>query len=445
MARKRRPDILAIRKTMKRSSKAAANSEEGLAWKTLSGNMSYRLDESASDDRWIGLKVFVRSLRLALRGGECARTTGSGNTAILDATFSHAAFEPQYVEKQAGTMPKLFINKNVLARYLRPWIVLSAVEWFICSFPIIIRCMVLKKQRSNRALMIAEMAEIAALVHYCKVQQISHIYDFIPYEADSNLLTICLRAEGITISKLPSPGPLKLHNATTIADELLVCTQYHLEEVSRLPEIKAKRVTLWLPEYSFSYIDQYRNQNLVPTSKTIGFYSHGEWLRIRLGHAAHGLDILAAEEFALRCVADFIRANTDYQLTVFPHPREKKDEYILWTKEYYNSKLNGIPYGLADKNKKTALSFHEVDIAVSAYSTILFERLFCGYKMLVCNTGISGFPDAESPLANITFADQITFEKKIIQSSSEDSNEFFVGNRLEGYRYNEYPYFRSAK
>jgi hypothetical protein len=81
----------------------------------------------------------------------------------------------------------------------------------------------------------------------------------------------------------------------------------------------------------------------------------------------------------------------------------------------------------------TAHTFHHADVAVVAFSTIMFERLGCGYKTIIGNYSIPSFPMDGSPLENIVFRDSDAFRRLLKHALSVSRTEFFSKAGLSDY------------
>jgi hypothetical protein len=263
----------------------------------------------------------------------------------------------------------------------------------------------------------------------------------VPFFVDGNYLSLLVKSAGVKISKLPSPGPLKTHNHILLGTELLLSSQYQFEELALLPNIHIKEVKKWVPEYAFTYIDRYKEGQFVPPALTIGFYSHGGWLRKSQGHADDGLSIPDAEHQLLTDLSKFLEENKSFSLRIYPHPREKRPEIIEQTREFYAGYFKSSNFELAGPEVRTSMAFEQCDIGLAAFSTILYERLFCAFKTLIGNYGFPDFPHAESPLNNICFASFSGLEEKLLSASKQSQDDFFKDRGLAGYRYQDYPYF----
>ena len=186
---------------------------------------------------------------------------------------------------------------------------------------------------------------------------------------------------------------------------------------------------LWPAEQYHNYKVAYEDHPIAPRH-VIGFYSHGEWVRRKEGHADAGLGILENEMFLLVSLRIFLAKNIQFKLIIFPHPKERNHPEFS---AHYNSIFNETNYEIANFEMKSNLSFHRVNIGLMAYSTLLFERLAMGYKTFVGTSLKTNFPQTNSPLNNICVSSMLSLEKEILIAAEETDKEFFLRNELQNY------------
>jgi hypothetical protein len=415
--------------------------EEILAGKCLLENMSYRLDSSAANDRLVGFKETFRILKRMNSVGDCAHTVKSftkSNCAVLSGAFSNENVIIDYVSKSTGSSPDYFISRDFLGgkfangnKGLLSWIFFAISVSFSCFF---------SKNRANKALVIREVAELAWLLDFLTKNKITHLYNFFPYEKDANLIALGCKSQGIKTTLIPSSGPLRLHNHTMVADEVVFVTPYHYEEYDAILKgtILCDKILKWVPEKAFTYIDRYAGNSFEENKYVLGFYSHGSWLRSEQGHSSDGLNLLESEERVLRDLNKFLQEDPRFSVIVFTHPRERNASIIAQTEKYYSDRLPSGKFSLANSKTKTAEAFELVDIAVAAYSSIVYERLFCGFKMIIGTEGIDGFPMKNSSLEKISYIGYESMKSMLLQFSEMSKEEFFIQLNLIEYRYTSY-------
>lgn len=432
-------------RSYRRLRKAPADGLEATAWKALCEKVSFRLDNPPVFNALHGFKMIYRTLRM-MRSKLPYFTLLEGDTtiAMFGCNENQPLLEEEYIRRQAEKKPGIYIIKTRLASAFGTH--KKAMIWFCWyAFPIALRCAFISKNRGNHALHITLIAEQAALLHLLKSQNIRELFDFSPFLIDSNWSFLLNRNEKVTHTKIPSPGPLYTHNSTVFADRLILSSGYHLEELAHLKGLKCAAFDYWVPEAAFTYLDRYHPNFPQPKKKTIGYYSHGTWLRRKLGQSEDGLKIDDAESQLLSDLSVFLRDNEGYELIIFLHPKERKPAYKDDTHTFYQGSFAGMNYSYSEEGQRSTQSFDKVDMGLIALSTILFERLFCGYKTLIGSYAITNFPMEDSALNQIAFknADRLS---ALIQSTDDMSGDaFFAQPGLEKYRYDYYPYFGNTR
>ncbi len=241
---------------------------------------------------------------------------------------------------------------------------------------------------------------------------------------------------GIEIVKIPSEVPLALWNKKIVASTLVVCNAYQYEEIEAYKESMIfKKTEFWGPELILEVKDYYKNlekANDLSPEFGIGFYSTGGWLRKLLGHIDQGFSIEEKELKVKLALKDYaIKSNI--KLGIFLHPREKKKEFIEKTISHYKEIFEGVNYSFMPFDIPNNKLFNKVDLAVAFSSTIMFERLYCGYKCMFVPFGMEGFPLSNSPLKNVCIDSEKEFESKLSWLSKLSVEEYFSNNNLEVY------------
>ena len=415
--------------------------EEILAGKCLLDNMSYRLDNSAAKDRLVGFRETFRIVRRMNGVGDCAHAVKSfskSKTAVLAGAFSNENLIIDYVSKSTDSTPDYFISRDLLGGKFSNNNH-GFFQWLFFAFVLSFRC-IFSSKRANIALVIREVAELAWLLDFLKKNNIDHLYNFFPYEKDANLISLGCKKQNIKTTLIPSSGPLKLHNHTMIADEVVFVTPYHFEEYNSLLKdtIICDEILKWIPEKAYTYIERYAGNSFEDKKHVLGFYSHGSWLRSAQGHSSDGLNLLESEERVLKDINRFLIENQEFSVIVFTHPRERMASILTETEKYYSDRLPKSQFSLASTKTKTAEAFEMVDIAVAAYSSIVYERLFCGFKMIIGTEGINGFPMHGSSLQSISYIGYDSFKSMLLEYSEMSREEFFDKLNLSDYKYTSY-------
>jgi hypothetical protein len=415
------------------------NSDDwALAGESLLTFISFRFNDSSSSYFVLSLKVLKDSLRMIWKGTAkqpISISTNSAN-AIFDTSSNNLDLRKEYLSTYLKVESGLLCSKQDL---LFSKGIAYKLGFTLDLFLFYFRVFFVSNKKGkliNYALLTKEYLEVKNLVTILKQQRIEMVYDFANYEVDSNVLYLILKENGINVCKIPSCGPLQNHNSILLTDELVVSSGYHLEELVYLDKVKYKKLIKSYPEMATRYMHKYPEIPVVVDEnnlKTIGYYSHASWLRKKQGHSDNGLNILQGETSTLALIADFVFKNPTFKLIVFLHPREKKivdDAELL---SYYENILKGVNYEFAPFDLKTSESFDFVNVAIVALSTMLFERLFAGRKVLICKKGLSSFPHNDSKLGNISFDSSEQLYNLMMSNYSISDKEYIETNELNAH------------
>jgi hypothetical protein len=188
--------VYRLQKDIENELKLNSSSDRALAFKNLFHKSSYRLGADASLDRLIGLKMFKRLFRSSKVGYvKFPSENLKSDSAILDGGFKFYDLEVKYSDRFLSPI-KLFISKDNSSSF-RSWQLINQLRWGVRSLLIVFCSFLSKKERVNRALFIVEFAEIVNLIDALQMNKIKILYDFVPYEKDSDFLTLVLREIGV--------------------------------------------------------------------------------------------------------------------------------------------------------------------------------------------------------------------------------------------------------
>jgi hypothetical protein len=408
--------------------------------KCLLENISFQLPATAANDRLIGLREWYRNSKKIFSSHNATMdSNSSGRSAVLGGFMRQSEAIRNYIEFESGEKLRWYFGKAEWPEMPNVPKVSYWLKWSLACMPFVWKSF-FSTNRVNWALLIREVNDTTVFMYWLRKRDVQRLYDFLPYELESNWISLLCRQRGIETIKIPSSGPLATHNSILIADKIVVSSPYHLEELDIFKHsIRYKSLLKWGPERAMTYIDRYRFDKPTPHDSVIGFYSHASWLRLAQDHADVGLNIPEAEEKLLGDLFRYVQENKEFKLRIFLHPREKAEDMMEATKLYYNQKLGEGNYEFSDFHKSTTACFEDAGIAMAAFSTILFERLFSGYKTLIGNYGIPSFPLKGSDLNNICFSNYDRLCFLIETAKMESEAEFFKRNKLEDYLWSSYP------
>ena len=242
-----------------------------------------------------------------------------------------------------------------------------------------------------------------------------------------------LKKQHIYCNKIPSEVPLYFHNAYILSDELSTCFAYQNEEIDFFIEsMSIGKVSNWGPEHIISVLESKHESKI---ESPVGFYSSGIWLRSLKGNFIKDSMEEKIETQILKTLTEFVSKERLKPVVVFLHPSEKKSpEQINLTQAYYKKHfdLNFIEF--ADVNVSSNQQFDKVNVAVSFFSTIVFERLYMGHKTIVAPFhAYQEFPIPNSPIHKIIVRDSNSLMDLLNQSLQQSNINFFYKFNMSNY------------
>ncbi|MCU0435161.1 MAG: hypothetical protein MUC87_17015 [Bacteroidia bacterium] len=378
------------------SAAGKTSSQEALAGWCVLHKSTFRLPHQAAHDKLLPLRMLKRLLNCG--AGEKAVTTiegGEKHIAVFDNSATAQAMRVAHLKANTGLLPSIFISrKGLLGQPLSIGQKLSAVI-------IALRLLFMRGPQAQKALLLHEVFEAAALLRVLRGHGITYLHFYSPFEKDANALALLLRKHGVQVNKLPSPSLLGAHHQELITDTLSLGSPYQADELEAYRATHHfTHIQHFTPERWADYGHLYAAAPAAPPH-TIGFYSHAVWLREADGHQDSGFGDHTAEKEAVKALAAYLRTHKESELLIFLHPRERKPEFAERTRAHYDAAFGGISYRFSNSTKPGTAQFDAVDVGIGGISTILFERLFAARKTLFFPAGVSAFPQPQSPIAKI--------------------------------------------
>lgn len=331
-----------------------------------------------------------------------------------------------------GVSPSVFIRRDAMgARGAAAFI---AACFYILLWPWMCIWSLFAEHPRNVALLYTQWNEAMGLIKVVRELKLKYLYFYTPYETDGNALYLLLKKEGVTVNKIPSPNLLSIANQEMLSDVLTLTSPSQLDDLKRYENtISVSKTERWLPEFFPTYDAVYRDGRQTPPRNSIGFYSHGSWMRRATGVLGTDLGDIEAEEQLVVAFGSFLKAHPEFTCTVFLHPKEKKTERQEEARKYYDTHFGAGRYDFADLKVPGAKLFDTVDIGVGAFSTILFERLFLGCKTIFYPPGIRIFPASGAEIAALCCTSESELEALILQAAKQSTSEFLSALNLKKY------------
>lgn len=291
------------------------------------------------------------------------------------------------------------------------------------------------KDKAPYALLVKEILESYQLLRLCKKLKVKELYYFNIYEKDSNINALLLEKANIKVIKITSEVPLAIWNKRIIADKICLCNTYQFEEINYFKNTMFfKELEMWGPEKMMYVKNLYDRPLLIKSEqKTLGFYSTGAWLRKLNNDIDQGFNMTENEDLLKLYLKEYCYLRPEVKLQMFLHPREKKTDILNRTIEHYNEKFDGINFEIMNSINSTAESFHLSDIAVAFNSTIIYERLYFGFKSVLMPLSFKDFPIKNSSISNICVYTKKELFNKLDNSFALSQKTFFLNNHLTDY------------
>jgi hypothetical protein len=285
--------------------------------------------------------------------------------------------------------------------------------------------------------LLQEFIEIIQLQYLVKKHKITHLHYFCIYEREANMWAYILMNLSVYINKIPSEVPLRFWNKIIVSNELSTCFAYQKQEVEFYKETMFfDKLTSWVPEAYFEAPKRFLEKSplVINTEYKFGFFSSGFWLRHHMNNLDLGFNEKANEELILKALINY-SAQNKIKLQVFLHPLEKRKIYSQIVNNYYEKFIDNKTVFLADKNIKSIEGFDIIEIGISLYSTLMFERLVLGFKTIIAPWGYNDFPVPNSSFSNICSKSSDDFIELVDKNINLTPDEFFEQNQIEDFVY----------
>ncbi len=407
-----------------------------IALECLHENRSYKLPATTDQDRWLGFRVLKRTLTRIYNSQRIIQPKTAYDSIIISGTEKLNRHATQYVKRSAKVNEPLYLAKDSIS--LHSGSIIYILTFLLFGTWKAVEC-IFRSKKSNHALVISTVVEISLILYIVRETKINVVYDFVPYENDSNLLYLLLKKKNVTVCKIPSSNPLVTHHMKTLTDQIVLSNPYQLDEIERMRhEIYFTQIVHWPPEKAYVFFPTYSPSRPEVKRNCIGFYSHGEWLRKANNDADYGYNIGKEEVKILSYLRTYQQQHPDIKILIFPHPKELTPHNIEAAKSYYAQNLEGAQYEIFEHKDGTSMHFHEVNIAVCAFSAVVFERLFCGFKILISSNAIRKFPLPENAINNICFDNYEELSTLLNEYLNVSDMAFFEATQLTGFLHTQY-------
>lgn len=410
------------------------------ASESLHNRITYRFAISAPSDWLISFRIIkLIASNLFKRSNPIVFSTNT-QIAIFDVSKQIKERRIEYINRLSGENVKLFVSREDLISGAPVLLKFIFTIYLLFVSPFMVLHSLFSKNKLLVPYYLLCKMEALGMFFILKRNSITKLHFFCIYETDSNMLAYSLMNNGIKVNKIPSEVPLQFLNKTIVADSLSFCFRYQEEEYKAYQStIHVKHIQHWIPENSLSLEHLYISKERSTVKNTVGFYSSGMWYRKEIDT----MDLPNADEYErnlLSYLIEFTRENPSYKLIIFLHPIEKA--HIDRARQYYNS--FSVPFEFADLNVANAYLFKNADVVVSLYSTLVFERIFWGFKTIMFPLGQTNFPVQGSVFNNVCALTKNQLTEKLDFALKTEALDYYKNAGMTNYTYLEYKCFNNV-
>jgi hypothetical protein len=272
-----------------------------------------------------------------------------------------------------------------------------------------------------------EYIELVNLLKVLKKNDVKTLYFYSIYHKDSNLDSIAVQKMGIEVIKVTSLTPIKFWNSIVVAaDKLVLCDVNQFDEVETFKDtIQVKKIEVWGPENVTEVVGHYKEGNIYDINKNVlGFYSTATYIR-EMDGLLEQFNMKKNEDKVKLYLAEYLKSHTDVKLIIFPHPKEKQERNKVVVAEHYKGIFGGQNYIIYDSPLSSAECFEKCDLGVAMYSSVIYERLYFGFKCLMMPFGEEGLAIPGKAMANICAVNKDDFFAKIDAYKAQSTSEYF--------------------
>lgn len=397
---------------------------------------TYRYPKITLNDMFMTLRIYKRLFFSTLNKKKSFIHYNQFNGyAAFDGNINGAELRFNYLKTFDKQSPDLIISKDDLVSYIDFFTTLTSIVFLAFTFFPVFIISFFSKNKFHSPLIIKECLECFYLQELLLMHKIKKVNYFCIYERDANLCAYILMNSGFFVNKIPSEVPLVFWNQIIIANQLSFCFAYQQEEFDVFKKTMfVEKTNLWAPEQILNAPKRFLtpDSNEKKPTYDIGFFSSGNWLRTQLGDIDLGHNDKENEEIILRGLIEYSQQN-NLKLVLFLHPLEKRAEHKVASEVYYKEFLQFKNVSLADTTTSSIEGFDDINIGVSLYSTLMFERIYLGFKTILAPFDYDDFPIKQSSLNQICVHNIQQLYAKLDVNLKLTTIDFFETNHLKNY------------
>lgn len=293
------------------------------------------------------------------------------------------------------------------------------------------------KHSEKIALIPLELSESIILLSHLKESKSDYLYYFSAYEKDANWIALLLQKNGIVCHKIPSSNPVKNFYPMVIADKFSFTAPFQIYEYPALKHNwTVNEFEIWPNLGSQNLQNSLIEKKGEAPVNSIGIFTRGIWLRKKRGDNFLGVGEDVAEEKMLQYVREYLQNSDDIEkVYLLMHPIEKSNnQQYSESTTYYKNFFNGISVSFIDSDKPSYECFNSFDVGLASVSSVIFERLYCGYKCMMAPIDMKVKLYEDPDLENIIAHSKTEFFDKLEKVIRVKTKDYFSDYHLSKYR-----------
>lgn len=255
------------------------------------------------------------------------------------------------------------------------------------------------------------------------------VYLFRPYHVDVVMITAYLMRSQVHAVTIASSTPLWPAKTRLIGSTVVLCNPYQEFELRSYASMgRFGESVLWGPEDIGDLVRYSTRRPRERVARVLGVYTQGFWLRreLEIIKPDLGRAYSELEDTVLECTLKMVRDGLVTEVLLLPHPLERR--YLDRTLKHYSSIVaeRGVRLHI-DGHTSSADTFDEVGLGLTTFSTVGFDRLYCGFKTFfyVGNTALVDW-DIESPFHGLFLRTPEDLHSSIIDVLDQTDAEFMM-------------------
>jgi hypothetical protein len=243
------------------------------------------------------------------------------------------------------------------------------------------------------------------------------------------MITAYLMRSQVRAVTIASSTPLWPAKTRLIGSTVVLCNPYQEFELQSYASMgRFGDSILWGPEDIGDLLRYSARRPRDGVARVLGVYTQGFWLRRELGIIKPDLGRAYAEleDRVLECASKMVRGGFATEVLLLPHPLERRHHDR--TAEHYSGMLVGRGVRLLlDDHASSADTFDDVGLGLTTFSTVGFDRLYCGFKTLfyVGDTALVDW-SVESPFHGLFLKTTESLHSAVIDALGQTDAEFMV-------------------